>query len=208
MIDLVYWWYDSMAKLLLAPPVISFCPWMQALDTFNTAVVSPIYYTMFTSLTILASVIMFKVWVSIALAYLSRIIMLVVRIQKVLYIVISFVSLHRIGTGKIQHKLWQRCVALLRSFLELFFYIKQKTWLMVVRISCYTDISIFLCGLACCETILFSSVNVGLSTSSSFRLPTSSSVRFSKQTDNDSEGIPLRSSESFRSPHWCMFANH
>uniref|UniRef100_A0A453DMH6 Probable magnesium transporter n=1 Tax=Aegilops tauschii subsp. strangulata TaxID=200361 RepID=A0A453DMH6_AEGTS len=32
----------------------------KALDTFNTAVVSPIYYTMFTSLTILASVIMFK----------------------------------------------------------------------------------------------------------------------------------------------------
>lgn len=36
-------------------------PVMQALDTFNTAVVSPIYYVMFTSLTILASVIMFKV---------------------------------------------------------------------------------------------------------------------------------------------------
>ncbi|GJN16977.1 hypothetical protein PR202_gb04010 [Eleusine coracana subsp. coracana] len=34
----------------------------QALDTFNTAVVSPIYYTMFTSLTIFASVIMFKDW--------------------------------------------------------------------------------------------------------------------------------------------------
>lgn len=33
----------------------------QALDTFNTAVVSPIYYVMFTTLTILASVIMFKV---------------------------------------------------------------------------------------------------------------------------------------------------
>ncbi|VFQ59027.1 unnamed protein product [Cuscuta campestris] len=33
-----------------------------ALDTFNTAVVSPIYYVMFTSLTILASVIMFKEW--------------------------------------------------------------------------------------------------------------------------------------------------
>ncbi|RVX13077.1 putative magnesium transporter NIPA4 [Vitis vinifera] len=32
----------------------------KALDTFNTAVVSPIYYAMFTSLTILASVIMFK----------------------------------------------------------------------------------------------------------------------------------------------------
>lgn len=34
---------------------------LQALDTFNTAVVSPIYYVMFTSLTIVASVIMFKV---------------------------------------------------------------------------------------------------------------------------------------------------
>lgn len=39
-------------------------PWLsmfQALDTFNTAIVSPIYYVMFTTLTILASVIMFKV---------------------------------------------------------------------------------------------------------------------------------------------------
>ncbi|KAI3715619.1 hypothetical protein L6452_22605 [Arctium lappa] len=34
----------------------------KALDTFNTAVVSPIYYAMFTTLTILASVIMFKDW--------------------------------------------------------------------------------------------------------------------------------------------------
>ncbi|KAF8404214.1 hypothetical protein HHK36_009097 [Tetracentron sinense] len=34
----------------------------KALDTFNTAVVSPIYYAMFTSLTILASMIMFKDW--------------------------------------------------------------------------------------------------------------------------------------------------
>ncbi|KAF8376990.1 hypothetical protein HHK36_030362 [Tetracentron sinense] len=33
-----------------------------ALDIFNTAVVSPIYYAMFTSLTILASAIMFKDW--------------------------------------------------------------------------------------------------------------------------------------------------
>ncbi|XP_052478678.1 probable magnesium transporter NIPA3 isoform X3 [Gossypium raimondii] len=33
----------------------------KALDTFNTAVVSPIYFVMFTSLTIIASVIMFKV---------------------------------------------------------------------------------------------------------------------------------------------------
>ncbi|XP_010521546.1 PREDICTED: probable magnesium transporter NIPA4 [Tarenaya hassleriana] len=34
----------------------------KALDTFNTAIVSPIYYVMFTSLTIVASVIMFKDW--------------------------------------------------------------------------------------------------------------------------------------------------
>ncbi|KAH7404537.1 hypothetical protein KP509_15G030800 [Ceratopteris richardii] len=34
----------------------------KALDTFNTAVVSPIYYVMFTTLTIIASVIMFKDW--------------------------------------------------------------------------------------------------------------------------------------------------
>lgn len=34
---------------------------LQALDTFNTAVVSPIYYALFTSFTILASAIMFKV---------------------------------------------------------------------------------------------------------------------------------------------------
>lgn len=34
----------------------------KALDIFNTAVVSPIYYVMFTSFTILASVIMFKDW--------------------------------------------------------------------------------------------------------------------------------------------------
>ncbi|KAL0432156.1 UNVERIFIED_CONTAM: putative magnesium transporter NIPA6 [Sesamum latifolium] len=34
----------------------------KALDTFNTAIVSPIYYALFTSLTILASAIMFKDW--------------------------------------------------------------------------------------------------------------------------------------------------
>lgn len=34
----------------------------QALDTFDTAVVSPIHYAMFTSFTIFASVIMFKVF--------------------------------------------------------------------------------------------------------------------------------------------------
>lgn len=33
----------------------------QALDTFNAALVSPVYYVMFTTLTIIASIIMFKV---------------------------------------------------------------------------------------------------------------------------------------------------
>ncbi|XLS56310.1 hypothetical protein HN51_006065, partial [Arachis hypogaea] len=33
---------------------------LQALDTFNTAVVSPFYYVMFTTFTIFASMIMFK----------------------------------------------------------------------------------------------------------------------------------------------------
>jgi len=34
---------------------------LQALDTFNAAIVSPVYYVMFTTLTIVASAIMFKV---------------------------------------------------------------------------------------------------------------------------------------------------
>ncbi|XP_042375408.1 probable magnesium transporter NIPA6 isoform X2 [Zingiber officinale] len=34
----------------------------KALDTFNTTIVSPIYYVMFTTLTIVASAIMFKDW--------------------------------------------------------------------------------------------------------------------------------------------------
>jgi hypothetical protein len=38
-------------------------PWSpaQALDLYNTAIVSPVYYVMFTTLTILASLIMFRV---------------------------------------------------------------------------------------------------------------------------------------------------
>lgn len=41
---------------------------MQALDLYNTAIVSPVYYVMFTTLTILASIIMFRVgaWVMLA----------------------------------------------------------------------------------------------------------------------------------------------
>ncbi|PWZ37505.1 putative magnesium transporter NIPA4 [Zea mays] len=109
----------------------------KALDTFNTAVVSPIYYTMFTSLTILASVIMFKDW--------DR--------QNPTQIVTEMCGFVTILSGT---------------------FLLHKTKDMA---------------------------DGGLSMSSSFRLPTSSSVRFSKQTDEDGEGIPLRSSESFRSPH-------
>ena len=48
--------------------VVIFCCLLQinylnkALDTFNTAVISPTYYVLFTSFTILASIIMFKDW--------------------------------------------------------------------------------------------------------------------------------------------------
>ncbi|XVE81264.1 hypothetical protein DITRI_Ditri15bG0049600 [Diplodiscus trichospermus] len=48
--------------------VVIFCCLLQvnylnkALDTFNTAVISPIYYVMFTTFTIIASMIMFKDW--------------------------------------------------------------------------------------------------------------------------------------------------
>ena len=39
----------------------------KALDIFNTALVTPIYYVMFTSLTTLASAILFKDWVNVSL---------------------------------------------------------------------------------------------------------------------------------------------
>ncbi|XVE84697.1 hypothetical protein DITRI_Ditri17bG0034100 [Diplodiscus trichospermus] len=48
--------------------VVTFCCVLQvnylnkALDTFNTAVISPVYYVMFTTFTIIASMIMFKEW--------------------------------------------------------------------------------------------------------------------------------------------------
>lgn len=37
---------------------------LQALDTFSAAIVSPVYYVMFTTLTVVASAIMFKVWLT------------------------------------------------------------------------------------------------------------------------------------------------
>jgi hypothetical protein len=48
----VVYYVSDYAELLLL---------LQALDTFNLAIVSPIYYVMFTTLTIVASGIMFKV---------------------------------------------------------------------------------------------------------------------------------------------------
>ena len=43
----------------------------------------------------------------------------------------NLLFLYRIGIGKIQLKLWQRCVDLWQSFPELFFFTKQRTWLRV-----------------------------------------------------------------------------
>lgn len=43
----------------------------------------------------------------------------------------NLLFLYRIGIGKIQLKLWQRCVDLWQSFLGLFFFTKQRTWLRV-----------------------------------------------------------------------------
>ncbi|KAB1220691.1 Magnesium transporter NIPA2 [Morella rubra] len=50
--------WSSRSKILGTQPILL----LKALDTFNTTVVSPIYYALFTSLTILASAIMFKDW--------------------------------------------------------------------------------------------------------------------------------------------------
>ncbi|KAK9164471.1 hypothetical protein Scep_000368 [Stephania cephalantha] len=53
------WFFISVAVVL----VITQLNYLnKALDTFNTAIVSPIYYVMFTTLTIIASAIMFKDW--------------------------------------------------------------------------------------------------------------------------------------------------
>lgn len=51
----------SLSALYWRKFVFDVVVYLQALDTFNTAVVSPVYYVMFTTLTIVASVIMFKV---------------------------------------------------------------------------------------------------------------------------------------------------
>lgn len=58
---------------------------LQALDTFNAAIVSPIYYVMFTTLAIIASAIMFKVYLliySLKTCFWCRIMVLLIRTRK------------------------------------------------------------------------------------------------------------------------------
>ncbi|EPS60902.1 hypothetical protein M569_13899, partial [Genlisea aurea] len=57
--DLKSWAFGLVATVCI---IIQLVYLNKALDVFNTALVSPIYYAMFTSLTILASAIMFKDW--------------------------------------------------------------------------------------------------------------------------------------------------
>lgn len=76
---------SQLTPLLLPPLLLAAC-WVQvvvaclltqmnylnkALDLFNTAIVSPIYYVMFTLLTIIATVIMFQVGAWIISAWLA-----------------------------------------------------------------------------------------------------------------------------------------
>ncbi|GMJ12710.1 enhancer of rdr6 3, ANTIVIRAL RNAI-DEFECTIVE 2 [Hibiscus trionum] len=53
------WFFVTVAAICVITQLIYL---NKALDTFNAALVSPVYYVMFTTLTIIASVIMFKDW--------------------------------------------------------------------------------------------------------------------------------------------------
>ncbi|KAE8672869.1 putative magnesium transporter NIPA4 [Hibiscus syriacus] len=53
------WFFVTVATICVITQLIYL---NKALDTFNAALVSPVYYVMFTTLTIIASVIMFKDW--------------------------------------------------------------------------------------------------------------------------------------------------
>ena len=106
-----------------------FVYYLQALDTFNTAIVSPIYYVMFTSLTILASVIMFKV-ISRHKMYMERCMWIVALVHESSQ---CFLFLNRTGIGKMALKLSQRCVDLLQYFQALFFSIEPRTWSRVTK---------------------------------------------------------------------------
>nr|GMC78309.1 probable magnesium transporter NIPA6 [Ipomoea batatas] len=53
-------WFFLMVTVICAITQLNYLN--KALDTFNTAIVSPVYYVLFTTLTIVASAIMFKDW--------------------------------------------------------------------------------------------------------------------------------------------------
>lgn len=55
-------WFFTIAVVICCLTQLNYLN--KALDTFNTAVISPVYYVMFTTFTIFASVIMFKDWSS------------------------------------------------------------------------------------------------------------------------------------------------
>jgi len=64
-----YTWFFLMVAIICGVSQINYLN--KALDTFNLAIVSPIYYVMFTTLTIVASGIMFKDWAGQSLSSIA-----------------------------------------------------------------------------------------------------------------------------------------
>ena len=109
----------------------------------------------------------------------------------------------RTGIVKIRLKLSQKCVALLQSFLELFFFTKQRIWWMV----CWHSLSLW---------HVMASIHIFLLVRIT-GLPPNLPIRLPKHADEDgyategislrsaADGLPLRSPrarDSFRSS-WC-----
>ena len=109
----------------------------------------------------------------------------------------------RTGIVKVRHKLSRRCVALLQSFLGLFFFTRQRIWWMV----CWHSLSLWhvMASIHICLLVRITG------------LPPNLPIRLPKHADEDgyaTEGIPLRSAadgiplrsprapDSFRSS-WC-----
>jgi hypothetical protein len=115
------------------------------------------------------------------------------------YLLMSALILLRIGIAKTQHKLWQRCVVLLPSFLGLSFFTRPRIW---------QTVCLYLCLIlhVMAPVHKFSLVYIT-------GLPASLPARLPKHADEDgysveivplrsaADGIPLRSpraTESFR----------
>lgn len=122
---------------------------LQALDTFNTAIVSPIYYVMFTSLTILASVIMFKVPSSPTKCIYGCIRLLLQYMNQIT----GFMN--RTGIGKTVLKLSQKCVDLSQYFQALFFSTEQRTWSRVRSLISFMALLMHLCSFSILEDTFF-----------------------------------------------------